>query len=74
MYPIEFELEILFEIIDSSCIAVSMPDLIIENITEAPLLVSISNFHARVKEILDPPITLDMYEGLSHEVEQIFTT
>jgi len=26
-------LEILFEIIDNSCIAVSMPDLIIENIT-----------------------------------------
>jgi len=41
-------LEILFEIIDSSCIAVSMPDLIIENITEAPLLLIISNFYARI--------------------------
>jgi hypothetical protein len=48
LYPIEFELEILFEIIDSSCIAVSMPDLIIENITEAPLLLIISNFYARI--------------------------
>jgi len=27
-----------------------------------------------LRKILDPPITLDMYEGLSHEVEQIFTT
>jgi hypothetical protein len=54
LYPIEFELEILFEIIDSSCIAVSMPDFIIENITEAPLLVGMSNFYARVKENIRP--------------------
>jgi hypothetical protein len=54
LYPTEFELEILFEIIDNSCIAVSMPDLIIENITEAPLLVGTSNFYARVTENMRP--------------------
>jgi hypothetical protein len=26
-----------------------------------------------LRKILDPPIKLDMYEGLSHEIEQIFT-
>jgi hypothetical protein len=54
LYPIEFELEILFEIIDSSCIAVSMPDLIIENITEAPLLIGMSNFYAKVEANISP--------------------